>query len=161
MHSYVYPNLFDQRDIENTGQTGTNGFIGPGPTKNDLAVIMFTSGSTGNPKGVKMTHGNVVEAIQKQPIYPMEIAGTDRISEETYCAYLPAAHILELNVELMMLTVGVKIGFSSPMTLLDTSPKIAKGGKGDLTVLKPTVLGAVPLVLDRIYKVFIKLAPLK
>ena len=124
------------------------------PGKNDLAVIMFTSGSTGNPKGVMINHGSMVAAIQLQPIYLLEIAGTTRRpDEESYLAYLPAAHILELNVELMMLSLGVKIGFSSPFTLMSTSPKIPKGGKGDMVVLKPTFLSAVPLVLDRVYKV--------
>ena len=44
------------------------------------------------------------------------------------------------------------IGYSSPFTMTDKSSKIKQGCKGDATVLKPTVMASVPLMLDRIYK---------
>lgn len=49
-----------------------------------------------------------------------------------------------------MLTVGCAIGYGSPLTLTDTSSKIKKGTKGDVSVLKPTLLTAVPAILDRV-----------
>jgi len=49
-----------------------------------------------------------------------------------------------------MLAAGVAIGYGSPMTLTDTSNKVKKGTKGDVTVLKPTLLTAVPAIIDRI-----------
>lgn len=49
-----------------------------------------------------------------------------------------------------MLATGAAIGYSSPLTLTDTSSKIMKGTKGDASVLKPTLLTAVPAILDRI-----------
>ena len=63
------------------------------------------------------------------------------------------AHILELIAENMMSVFGVAIGYSSPNTLTDKSTMIKKGGKGDASVLKPTFMACVPLILDRIYKV--------
>ncbi|KAL7979972.1 hypothetical protein Chor_004441 [Crotalus horridus] len=47
---------------------------------------------------------------------------------------------------------GLGIGYSSPLTLSDQSSKIKKGSKGDCTVLKPTLMAAVPEIMDRIYK---------
>lgn len=48
--------------------------------------------------------------------------------------------------------MGVPVGYSSPFTLIDTSPKIIAGAKGDASVLKPTAIPAVPLIMDRIEK---------
>ena len=47
---------------------------------------------------------------------------------------------------------GMPIGYSSPLTMTDNSSKIKQGCKGDATVLKPTAIAGVPLMLDRIYK---------
>lgn len=49
-----------------------------------------------------------------------------------------------------MAAVGVAIGYGSPLTLTDTSNKIKKGTKGDASVLMPTLLAAVPAILDRV-----------
>ena len=48
--------------------------------------------------------------------------------------------------------MGVPIGYSSPYTLTDGSSKIIKGEKGDISILRPTVIIAVPIILDRLYK---------
>ncbi|RRT83281.1 hypothetical protein B296_00011474 [Ensete ventricosum] len=49
-----------------------------------------------------------------------------------------------------MVAAGVAIGYGSPLTLTDTSNKIKKGTKGDASVLSPTVMAAVPAILDRV-----------
>lgn len=115
------------------------------PVAADVAVIMYTSGSTGLPKGVMMTHGNVVATV----------AGVMKIvpglgNKDIYLAYLPLAHILELAAEAVMVAVGCAIGYGSPLTLTDTSPKIKKGTKGDASMLGPTLMTAVPAILDRV-----------
>ncbi|XP_021648938.2 long chain acyl-CoA synthetase 8 isoform X2 [Hevea brasiliensis] len=71
------------------------------PSKNEIALIMYTSGSTGLPKSI-------------------------------------------------MLTAGCAIGYGSALTLTDTANKIKKGTKGDTSVLKPTLMAAVPTILDRV-----------
>ena len=73
-----------------------------------------------------------------------------------YIAYLPLAHVLELVSETAALLFGVSIGYSSPYTLTDSSLYIKPGGKGDASVLRPTVMAAVPLIIDRIYKGIIR-----
>ncbi|XP_042979176.1 long chain acyl-CoA synthetase 9, chloroplastic [Carya illinoinensis] len=115
------------------------------PLSADIAVIMYTSGSTGLPKGVMMTHANVLATVSAvMTIVP------DLGSKDVYMAYLPMAHILELAAENVIAAVGSAIGYGSPLTLTDTSSKIKKGTKGDATVLLPTLMTAVPAILDRV-----------
>lgn len=49
-----------------------------------------------------------------------------------------------------MICAGMPIGYGSTLTLTDTSNKIKKGTKGDASVLKPTLMAAVPAILDRV-----------
>lgn len=117
------------------------------PIPSDLAVIMYTSGSTGRPKGVVIVHSNLISGMTGQ---------CERIPglgpKDTYIAYLPLAHVLEMTAEISCVTYGCRIGYSSPQTLSDQSTKIKKGSKGDCTVLKPTLMAAVPEIMDRINK---------
>ncbi|NWI15302.1 ACSL4 ligase, partial [Crypturellus soui] len=117
------------------------------PVPTDLALVMYTSGSTGRPKGVMMMHKNLIAGMTGQ---------CERIPglgpKDTYIGYLPLAHVLELTAEISCVTYGCRIGYSSPLTLSDQSSKIKKGSKGDCTVLKPTLMAAVPEIMDRIYK---------
>ncbi|KAL0285992.1 UNVERIFIED_CONTAM: Long chain acyl-CoA synthetase 8 [Sesamum calycinum] len=115
------------------------------PIKKDIAVIMYTSGSTGLPKGVMMTHGNIVATAAAVMTVIPSIGRKD-----VYLAYLPLAHVFELAAETVMLTAGAAIGYGSALTLTDTSNKIKKGTKGDASVLKPTLMAAVPAILDRV-----------
>ncbi|XP_050363190.1 long chain acyl-CoA synthetase 9, chloroplastic [Argentina anserina] len=115
------------------------------PVPADIAVIMYTSGSTGLPKGVMMTHANVL-AVTSAVMTIVPGIGT----KDIYMAYLPLAHILELAAENVMVAAGSAIGYGSPLTLTDTSSKIKKGTKGDATTLLPTLLTAVPAILDRV-----------
>ena len=69
-----------------------------------------------------------------------------------YIGYLPLAHVLELLAETSCLLYGIRIGYSSPLTLTNKSSKVKAGSKGDANVLRPTLMCAVPLILERIYK---------
>lgn len=115
------------------------------PLPSDVAVIMYTSGSTGLPKGVMMTHGNVLATVSAVMTIVPGLG-----SKDVYLAYLPLAHILELAAENVALAVGCAIGYGSPLTLTDTSNKIKKGTKGDASALRPTLMTAVPAILDRV-----------
>ncbi|CAI7839050.1 unnamed protein product [Closterium sp. NIES-53] len=115
------------------------------PQPSDLAVIMYTSGSTGLPKGVMLSHGNLVAvfaAIMAQV--------PDANFNDVYIAYLPLSHVLELAAELGAVSVGGSIGYGSPLTLVDMAPKVKLGTKGDAPQLRPTLMVAVPAILDRI-----------
>lgn len=84
------------------------------PLPSDIAVIMYTSGSTGIPKGVMISHSNIIASITGMA------RRIPRLGEEdVYIGYLPLAHVLELSAELVCLSHGCRIGYSSPQTLAD------------------------------------------
>lgn len=119
------------------------------PTPDTECIIMYTSGSTGNPKGVVVTHRNIVSCVNS---YLAHLNTMEFNDDDRYIAYLPLAHILEMIAENMMCVFGVAIGYSNPNTLTDKSTMIKKGEKGDASTLQPTFMACVPLILDRIYK---------
>ncbi|XP_055386782.1 long-chain-fatty-acid--CoA ligase 4 isoform X2 [Condylostylus longicornis] len=119
---------------------------GVSPKSEDVAIIMYTSGSTGTPKGVLLSHKNCITTVKG-------FCDNVRIEpDDLLIGFLPLAHVFELLAESVCLLTGVAIGYSTPLTLIDTSSKIMKGCKGDATLLKPTCMTTVPLILDRISK---------
>ncbi|KAG0564865.1 hypothetical protein M758_8G142500 [Ceratodon purpureus] len=115
------------------------------PLPSDIAVIMYTSGSTGMPKGVMISHRNIVATIAGVTTSVPKIN-----TKDVYLAYLPLAHVLELAAESTLFVAGAAIGYGSPLTLTDTSSKVKHGTKGDATELQPTLMTAVPAILDRV-----------
>jgi long-chain acyl-CoA synthetase len=118
------------------------------PTEDSRAFIMYTSGSTGLPKGVILTHQNfcgVIAGVQAQGVLKPT-------SSDTLIAYLPLAHILELIVETVVMCEGAKIGYGHAKTLTSSSPFVhpSNPDTADLLALRPTFMVAVPAILDLI-----------
>uniref|UniRef100_A0A7N8X919 Long-chain-fatty-acid--CoA ligase n=1 Tax=Mastacembelus armatus TaxID=205130 RepID=A0A7N8X919_9TELE len=114
------------------------------PKPEDLALICFTSGTTGFPKGAVITHGNIISNtaafIQVTEIHCMLNL------HDIHISYLPLAHMFERVVQGVILSQGARIGyFQGDIRLL----------MDDLKTLQPTVFPVVPRLLNRMFdKVF-------
>ncbi|KAJ3058860.1 long-chain fatty acid-CoA ligase, partial [Podochytrium sp. JEL0797] len=117
------------------------------PTPADLACIMYTSGSTGPPKGVMISHGNLIASVSGADEFLKPYMS--KVRDEVYLAYLPLAHILEMVVEMTMLYLGASLGYGSVKTLTDAS---VRNCKGDIRELRPMILCGVPQVWESIRK---------
>jgi long-chain acyl-CoA synthetase len=115
------------------------------PKPDTISCIMYTSGSTGNPKGVSITHGNLVASVGA--VYAL--LGHHLSYDDSYLAYLPLAHVLEYIVELIMLFVGMPSGYGRVKTLTDAS---VRGCKGDMNAFRPSIMVGVPAVWETIRK---------
>jgi len=113
------------------------------PKPDDLAFIMYTSGSTGVPKGVMITHANLTAIVSSAS----KVA--DLNSRDVYIAYLPLAHVLELVLQTTMVFCGISLGFANPRTL---TPENMKNCKGDIAELKPTLMAGVPVIWSKVMK---------
>jgi len=149
--------------VEEVINLGTQSSVQPTPpTPESLAVIMYTSGSTGKPKGVMIPHKSLVASVAGIQMKFQEIGMTK--GAESYLAYLPAAHILELVGEMTMATLGAAIGFADPRTI---SSKGACRQRPDGTIntngvypyppgaiqeFRPTLMAAVPKIWDILKK---------
>ncbi|MFS7919196.1 putative long-chain-fatty-acid--CoA ligase [Helianthus anomalus] len=106
------------------------------PKANDIATICYTSGTTGTPKGVVLTHENLISSVA---------ASTLQIkfnSSDIYISYLPLAHIYERANQIVSVYCGIAVGFyqGDNLKLMD-----------DLAVLRPTIFCSVPRLYNRIY----------
>ncbi|OZJ06424.1 hypothetical protein BZG36_00465 [Bifiguratus adelaidae] len=106
------------------------------PKPDDLACIMYTSGTTGVPKGAMITHRNFV-AASAGVSYSVHTS-----QDDIFISYLPLAHIFGRTAEVSCIKSGCCIGYFSGdvMMLVD-----------DMQVLKPTFMISVPRLLNRIY----------
>lgn len=116
------------------------------PKPSDLSCIMYTSGSTGDPKGVVLRHDNIVAGIAGVSF----IANRNWILEsDRIIAFLPLAHIFELAFELIAFYWGGIIGYGTVKTLSDLS---MRNCVGDMKEFKPTIMVGVAAVWETIKK---------
>ncbi|KAF7731937.1 long-chain fatty acid-CoA ligase [Apophysomyces ossiformis] len=115
------------------------------PEPEDLCCIMYTSGSTGNPKGVMLSHKNILAAISACNL----LLGHLISDKDSMMAYLPLAHVLEFVVENVCIFWGVTLGYASIRTLTDSS---VRNCKGDIKEFRPTLMTGVPAVWESIRK---------
>ncbi|KAL0464907.1 UNVERIFIED_CONTAM: Long chain acyl-CoA synthetase 4 [Sesamum latifolium] len=113
----------------------------PVKKKTDICTIMYTSGTTGDPKGVMISNESILSIISGVN-HHLESMNQEFSETDVFLSYLPLAHIFDRVIEELFISKGASIGFwhKDIKQLLD-----------DIKELKPTVLCAVPRVLDRIY----------
>lgn len=115
------------------------------PEADDLAAIVYTSGTTGKPKGVMLTHHNVVSDVK---------AVLERIAptvEDVFLSFLPLSHTFERTGGYYL-----PIAAGSCVAYARSVPQLAE----DLKTVRPTVLVSVPRIYERIHaKLLEKLSP--
>ena len=130
-------------ELRQLGEANPTAPVPPHPE--DTYCIMYTSGSTGPPKGCPVTHAGFVAAVAG--LYTvMEDVVSHR---EFVLAYLPLAHIFELVLENLALFVGATLGYGSPRTLADASMRHCPG---DMRAFRPTIMVGVPQIWETVKK---------
>ncbi|KAK9530069.1 hypothetical protein VZT92_011602 [Zoarces viviparus] len=126
------------QDVEALGQSNLEQPIPPKPE--DLSIVCFTSGTTGNPKGAMLTHENVVSNAAGV-IRTFEASVTPS-TQDVSISFLPLAHMFERVVQTVIYGVGAKVGFfQGDIRLLPD----------DMKTLQPTIFPVVPRLLNRVY----------
>ena len=105
----------------------------------DLATIVYTSGTTGRPKGVELTHGNLIHLGVNAVAHVPEVL---KAPEVRALLFLPLAHVLGRFVEIAIIC--------SPAGVLGHAPDV-KNLVTDLASFRPTFVVAVPRVFEKIY----------
>ena len=101
-----------------------------------LATIMYTSGTTGRPKGVMLSHRNILFDAHAA-LVTCPIAGTD-----TMLSFLPLSHAFERTVGYYICVMaGVTVAYARSVQLLSE----------DLQIIRPTILVSVPRIFERVY----------
>lgn len=107
-----------------------------GPKEDDLAGIVYTSGTTGRPKGVMLTHGNIVSNVKAtlECVFPQV--------GDIFLSFLPLSHTFERTAGYYLaLATGCTIAYNRSVLLL----------ADDLKTIRPTVIISVPRVYERIF----------
>jgi long-chain acyl-CoA synthetase len=120
------------RDVEAVGEKSPIPYNPPKP--NDIITINYTSGTTGDPKGVVLTHRNAVAGMCTSLL----IFGNN--PKDVTCSFLPLAHIFQRIGEHVALSAGSAIGYfhGNIIELVD-----------DFKVLRPTSIAGVPRLYNR------------
>jgi len=120
-------------DVEEIGKQNPRPFDPPSPQ--DIITINYTSGTTGYPKGVILTHANAIAATSSAMVLMKQ---TD---DDVTCSFLPLAHIYQRVGEHIALWAGAAIGYFH-----GNINEIVE----DLKLIRPTAFSGVPRLYNRI-----------
>ncbi|MDE2594233.1 MAG: long-chain fatty acid--CoA ligase [Burkholderiales bacterium] len=106
------------------------------PTADDLAAIVYTSGTTGKPKGVMLTHRNVVSNVKAV------LSQIQPVPDDVFLSFLPLSHTFERTAGYYLpIASGSCVAYARSVALL----------ADDLKTIRPTVLISVPRIYERVY----------
>ncbi|KAL5791980.1 hypothetical protein ACOSP7_000574 [Xanthoceras sorbifolium] len=122
------------------GQKNSSEILPPQPF--NICTIMYTSGTSGDPKGVVLTHETVTTFVRGIDLF-MEHFEDKMTVDDVYLSFLPLAHILDRMIEEYFFRKGASIGYyHGDLNAL----------RDDLMELKPTFLAGVPRVFEKIHE---------
>ena len=102
----------------------------------DLATLVYTSGTTGRPKGVMLSHRNILFNV-KAGLQSVAVFSSDRM-----LSFLPLSHMLERSIgDYLPIVSGCSVAFARSI------PQLAE----DLATVQPTILISVPRIFERVY----------
>jgi long-chain acyl-CoA synthetase len=99
----------------------------------DLATIVYTSGTTGTPKGVMLSHGNIVSDLRGS------LARVPSNTAHQALSVLPLPHVLERTLSFGYFHEGVRIAYGDPHDLKELLP-----------IHRPDIIGVVPRILEKV-----------
>jgi long-chain acyl-CoA synthetase len=106
-------------------------------TSERLATIVYTSGTTGRPKGCSITHGN----LRANVLQNLDAVRSMLEPEEVSLVFLPLAHTLQKIIALVGAERGIKMAFATDIAHLQE----------ELALVRPTMLVAVPRVFEKVF----------
>ena len=101
----------------------------------DLATIIYTSGTTGNPKGVMLSHANIISTVESC-IDPIPVENGSKV-----LSFLPICHIYERMLHYLYMHLGCSIHFAESMETIGDN----------IREVKPEVFSAVPRLIEKVY----------
>ncbi|MEG2070679.1 MAG: long-chain fatty acid--CoA ligase [Bacteroidales bacterium] len=141
-HVYTFRNL---RGFRHLNEVIGLGMANPSPqyltdikdriTPDDVVTLIYTSGTTGNPKGVMLTHRNILENVKAiTPIVPVQL-------NSKVLSYLPLCHVYERMMIYAWQYLGISIYYAESLA------KIAE----NLNEIRPDIFTSVPRLLEKFY----------
>ncbi|XP_069560792.1 long-chain-fatty-acid--CoA ligase 5 [Brachyistius frenatus] len=130
--------VMSMQALEALGESNHHKPIPPKPE--DLGIVCFTSGTTGNPKGAMLTHENIIsDAAAVLKTFESSVVPS---TEDVSISFLPLAHMFERVVHMVVYGTGARVGFfQGDIRLLPD----------DMKTLQPTIFPVVPRLLNRVY----------
>ena len=101
----------------------------------DIFTIIYTSGTTGQPKGVVLTHANLVASCESA------VRAFDLKPDDVQYMFLPLAHVLGREIEWAPIIIGSEVAFAENLGRI----------KYDLVEVRPTFMAGVPRIFEKLY----------
>jgi long-chain acyl-CoA synthetase len=135
---FEIPGVKNWKEITNAGANGKVADLEPykaAVSSSDILTLIYTSGTTGTPKGVMMTHSNLISNYKACiPLMPVD-------SSHRALSFLPLCHIYERMLGYLYMAVGVSVYYAESMdTIAD-----------NLKEVKPHMFTTVPRLLEKVY----------